>query len=65
MEKELGISYPTVRGRLDGVIQALGYKVEKADPQEESDRRQEILAALERGEITSQEAARLLKKTAK
>lgn len=63
VEKELGISYPTVRGRLEGVIKALGYKAERMpDLQEESDRRQEILAALERGEISSQEAARLLKK---
>ncbi len=65
MEKELGISYPTVRGRLDGVIQALGYNVERSDQEEESGRRQEILAALERGEISSQEAARQLKKTSK
>lgn len=54
-----------MRGRLDGVIQALGYKVEKPDLQEESNRRQEILAALERGEISSQEAARQLQKTGK
>ena len=29
VEKELGISYPTVRNRLDAVIEALGYRVEK------------------------------------
>jgi len=66
VEKELGISYPTVRSRLDSVIEALGYRVdkekEKFTPQEESLRRQEILESLERGEISPQEAARQLRK---
>lgn len=66
VEKELGISYPTVRGRLDSVIEALGYQVEmdkeKIDPQEESHRRQEILESLDRGEISPQEAARQMRK---
>ena len=66
VEKELGISYPTVRGRLDSVIEALGYRVdkdkEKLDPQEESQRRQEILESLDRGEISPQEAARQMRK---
>ncbi len=64
VEKELGISYPTVRGRLDAVIQALGFDVEKTDREAESKRRSEVLAALERGEISSQEAAQQLKKLA-
>lgn len=66
VEKELGISYPTVRSRLDSVIEALGYRVdkekEKFTPQEESLRRQEILESLERGEISPQEAAHQLRK---
>ena len=62
VEKELGISYPTVRGRLDGVIQALGYKVDKVELTVDNERRQEILAALDRGEITSQEAASQLRR---
>ncbi len=66
VEKELGISYPTVRGRLDSVIEALGYRVdkekEKFNPQEESLRRQEILESLERGEISPQEATRQMRK---
>lgn len=66
VEKELGISYPTVRNRLDGILLALGYRVEKfEDAEEEKNRRQEILASLEKGEITSQEAAKLLRKTGK
>lgn len=66
VEKELGISYPTVRNRLDTVIQALGYRVEKTDEQTgEKERRQEILMALEKGEITPQEATNRLKKSVK
>jgi hypothetical protein len=63
VEKELGISYPTVRNRLDGVIEALGYRVEKEDPDYETEKqqRQEILEALERGEITPPEAAKQIK----
>ncbi|WP_425804071.1 DUF2089 domain-containing protein [Desulfitobacterium sp. Sab5] len=65
VEKELGISYPTVRGRLDSVIEALGYRVEgerEKDSQGESLRRQDILEALERGEISPEEAARQMRK---
>jgi len=70
VEKELGISYPTVRGRLDSVIEALGYGTfkekdpenEKMNLHEESLRRQEILEALERGEISAQEATRQMRK---
>lgn len=70
VEKELGISYPTVRSRLDSVIEALGYggeKVresgyEKINSSEEALRRQEILESLERGEISAQEAALQMRK---
>jgi hypothetical protein len=62
VEKELGISYPTVRNRLDGVIEALGYQVETNSPALEKDYRQEVLQALENGEITAAEAARQLRK---
>ncbi len=66
VEKELGISYPTVRSRLDGAIQALGYKVEPAAaPAEDKERRQDILGALERGELTAPEAAKLLRRAGK
>ncbi|KGK86216.1 hypothetical protein DP73_17105 [Desulfosporosinus sp. HMP52] len=73
VEKELGISYPTVRSRLDSVIEALGYGAEKgkesdyekSKSSEESLRRQEILEALERGEISAQEAALQMRKSSK
>lgn len=52
VEKELKISYPTVRARLDEVIRSLGYATPKKSDTEKS----EILQALERGEITVEEA---------
>ncbi len=66
VEKEMGISYPTVRGRLESLIRALGYPV---SPDQEEGRpdaartgqRKEILDKLAKGEINAQEAARLLK----
>lgn len=67
VERELGISYPTVRGRLDNVIAALGYRVEPGEPvvaadtQAKAGRRKEILEALNRGELTPEEAVKQLK----
>jgi len=52
VEKELKISYPTVRGRLDEVIKAISDTKTKTTS--------EILTALEAGEITSAEAIKLL-----
>ena len=47
VEKELGISYPTVRSKLDGVIKKLGYE---ENGEEQASRKEEILRALENGE---------------
>lgn len=58
VEKELGISYPTVRSKLDAVIKKLGYK---AEPDEQSKKKEEILKALENKEITAEQAIELLK----
>ncbi|WP_427340684.1 DUF2089 domain-containing protein [Caloranaerobacter sp. DY30410] len=57
IEKELGISYPTVRNKLENVIEALGYSP-KYTPKID---RKEILAKLSTGEITAEEAVKLLK----
>ncbi|MBN1315394.1 MAG: DUF2089 domain-containing protein [Anaerolineales bacterium] len=63
VQDELGISYPTVRSRLEDVIRALGYEVEKPEssplPVSDEERRA-ILADLAAGRITSEEAMRLL-----
>ena len=58
VEKELGISYPTVRSKLDAVIKKLGYD---AGTDEQSRKRDEILKALEDGEITAEQAIEQLK----
>lgn len=59
VEKELGISYPTVRSRLNEVIQLLGH--EKKEEEELKHTKSEIISMLERDEITAQEAVKLLK----
>ncbi len=58
IEKDLGISYPTVRRNLDNVIKALGYNT---DADEAAPNKKEILEKLSKGEITSEEALKLLK----
>ena len=60
VEKELGISYPTVRGRLDTVIKRLGLKT-SVSPQELKEERRQIFDRLDKGEISADEAAELLK----
>lgn len=69
VEKEMCISYPTVRNKLEGVIQALGYSLERYDNTEEkklsqssTEKKQVILDALGKGEITPQDAAQQLRK---
>jgi hypothetical protein len=60
VQEELGLSYPTVRSRLEEVIRALGYDVAGRDEGIDEDRRQEILQRLAAKEITSEEALALL-----
>lgn len=61
VEEELGISYPTVRSRLNDVIQALGYEVGEEPSTSNDARRQKILNDLAEGRITSDEAVELLR----
>jgi hypothetical protein len=56
IEKELNISYPTVRNRLDSIIKALGYQT---GPQKSIDRKS-ILKKLDAGDISTEEALKLL-----
>ena len=56
VERKLGISYPTVRKKLDEVIQVLGY-----GPRSQIKRREEILEAVDHGEIPPKEGIRALK----
>jgi len=61
VERELGMSYPTVRSRLDAVIRALGF-LSQAEPDREAERRKEILRELAEGRIAPDDAASLLEK---
>ena len=60
VERELGVSYPTVRARLDDVIAALGYSSKSAPESSTLDdrgsRRRSVLADLKGGKLTPEEA---------
>lgn len=56
MERELGISYPTVRSRLDALLNALGYGGAPDRREEIAEKQRRILERLEAGEITADEA---------
>lgn len=60
MEKELEMSYPTVRNKLNELIKSLGYKDELLEEDKE-EKRKEILDMLESGEIEVSTAAEKLK----
>jgi hypothetical protein len=60
VQDELGMSYPTARGRLSDVIQALGYEVHE-EPEVSPEERKTILERVAAGEITSEDAVGLLK----
>jgi hypothetical protein len=62
VEAMLGISYPTVRNRLDEVITALGYSPADESPSGDALRTQrDIVAELRDGSISIAEAHRLLR----
>ncbi|MFT4146105.1 MAG: DUF2089 domain-containing protein [Mobilitalea sp.] len=65
VEKELGISYPTVRGKLDAVIRGLGYEVSSKELIKENEdktaAKNEILDLLSKGEISPKEATERIK----
>ncbi|MCM3666735.1 DUF2089 domain-containing protein [Mesobacillus subterraneus] len=57
VEKELGVSYPTVRGKLNDIITSLGYDTQKKNELDEK----RIVTMLEKGEISPEDAIKLLK----
>lgn len=60
MERELGISYPTVRNRVEALVRALGLADEDAQPIQESDRPEpltEAQAAVDAAVLTKGEVA--------
>ena len=65
MERELGISYPTVRSRVEALVRSLGFgprSDEDAAPAgEPGQTREDILERLARREITAEEAAQAIR----
>jgi hypothetical protein len=65
MEREIGMSYWTIRTRLNEVVEALGFESKDGEPIADEDAlrqsRQDILARVDSGEIDVNEAATLLK----
>jgi len=61
VEKELDISYPTVKSRLEDAANALGYASVNTYSEPENESRLEILTKLENGLISVEEALELLK----
>lgn len=74
MERELGISYPTVRGRVEALVRALGFGA-RADAEAHPDAdtavtaipptRESILERVARHEITAEAAARAIRELGK
>lgn len=66
VEKELGISYPTVKSKLNNLIEALGFSVSEVESKEllkeRQDEKTRIIDELERGDITAKEASEKIAK---
>ncbi len=60
MERELGMSYPTLRARLTEIIRDLGFPVGAETLAIGDEERHQILDDLAAGRITSEQAMRLL-----
>jgi hypothetical protein len=62
MEEELGVSYPTVRSRLNEIITAMGYEAPRVDNEElTAGQRRQVLDDLAAGRISSVQAVELLR----
>ena len=70
VERELGVSYPTVRAKLDEVVAALGFQARNAaddepaghdEPAGESASRRTVLDDLRQGRISPEDALRALR----
>ncbi len=55
VEKELGISYPTVKKQLDEIIVELGYTPEEDFKEPKAASHQELLEKLARGEVSKED----------
>jgi hypothetical protein len=57
MEQVFGVSYPTIKARLNRISAALSF-LDTTPPEPAAEARSEVLARLKRGEITAAEAIR-------
>lgn len=65
MEKETGLSYPTLRSRLTDLIRAMGYEVGQEEPAPaftgvSDEERRKVLDDLAAGRVSSEQALKLL-----
>ena len=60
MERELGLSYPTLRSRLNEVIHQMGFEIGVPEPEIDEEERHRILDELASGTISSDQAMSLL-----
>lgn len=61
VERDLKLSYPTVRARLDQVIQTMGYSVQARDDSSIQDTVDDVLHGLDDGSMSFEEAIRKLR----
>ncbi len=64
MERELGISYPTVRSRVEALVRSLGFGPRSDDddpPVEAGETRESILERLARHEMSAEDAAQAIR----
>ena len=60
LEKELELSYPTLRSRLNEIIRQMGYEVGSDSGGLDEEERNQILDDLANGKLSSEEAMRML-----
>ncbi len=60
MEPEMGMSYPTLRGRLNEIIRTMGFPVGPDTGRISDEERHRILDELASGKLSSEEAMRML-----
>jgi len=61
VEREMGVSYPTVRARLDDLLRALGYPTGGPSALDRQERRRQVLEDLKAGKLTAEEATKALR----
>lgn len=61
VERELGVSYPTVRARLDELLETLGYATGLPSARDWQERRRRVVEELKGGRMTPEEATRALR----